>query len=314
MKSLDGFLLYLSIVRTAKKIQKNFDFDLIDSHFAYPDGFAAVLLGKHFKKPVTITLRGTLNRLINFRIRKQEIKFALKKANKVFSVSAYLAKLAQGLGIKEEKFEVVPNGVDADKFQLLDKLGCRKKLSIPFDKKVIISVGALAERKGHHRVIEVLPHLIKKYPNLLYLVLGGAGVEGDMGPFLKKQVCNLGIDKSVHFVGEVPHVLVNQYLCASDLFVLATRYEGWANVFFEAMACGLPVVTTDVCGNSEVIKNGETGLLVPFGNNKALEGALSDALEKRWNSENIISYARSRSWEDVAERIYKEFWQILVSY
>ncbi|MCK5022540.1 MAG: glycosyltransferase, partial [Candidatus Aenigmarchaeota archaeon] len=154
MKFLDGFFLYLSTKRFVGKIQKTFDFDLIDAHFAYPDGFTAVLLGRHFNKPVTITLRGTLNRLINYKGRRQAIRFALKNANRVFSVSAYLVKLAKSLGIDESKFKVIPNGVDTSKFQVLDKSECRNKLGISQDKKVIISVGALVERKGHHRVIE----------------------------------------------------------------------------------------------------------------------------------------------------------------
>ena len=311
MKFLDGFLLYLSVLRAAKEIQKNFDFDLIDSHFAYPDGFAAALMGRYFKKPVTITLRGTLNRLINYRIRRQEIRFALKSADKVFSVSGYLAKLAQGLGIDESKFEVIPNGIDTTQFLPFDKLECRKKLGIPKRKKVIISVGALVQRKGHHHIIDILPKLIEKYPDLLYLLVGGSSVEGDMSALLKKQVKSLGLDGYVWFTGEVPHSMVNRYLCASDIFALATQYEGLANVFLEAMACGLPVVTTKVCGNPEAVHNGETGLLFPFGDREALIKSLDEALRRNWNHEAIIKYAQGHKWDKVAERIYAQYQQIL---
>ena len=311
MKFLDGFFLYFFAKRTAKKIQKTFDFQLIDSHFAYPDGFAAILLGRYFKKPVTITLRGTINRLINYKVRKQLIKFALQKADKIFSVSSYLVKLAKTLGIDDNKFVVIPNGVDVSKLQLLNKFECREKLGISSTKKVIISVGALVERKGHHRVIEALPALKKEYPDIIYLVVGGSSVEGDMGGSLKAQVKQLGLEENVCFTGEVPHDSVNRLLCASDVFVLATRYEGWANVFCEAMACGLPIVTTDIGGNSEVVKEGKTGLIVPFGNCNALTNALSKALTKEWDREAIIEYARNRTWEKVAEEVYYQFNQIL---
>ena len=314
MKFLDGFLLYLSSVYAAKKIQKKFSFDLIDAHFAYPDGFAAVLLGKHFKKPVTITLRGTLNHLIRYRIRKREIKFALKNANKVFSVSAYLSDLAKSLGVDESKFEVIPNGVDTTKFQPLDKFESRRKLGIPPDKKVIVSVGALVNRKGHHRIIEILPMLTKKYSNLLCLIVGGASVEGDMSEFLKDQVKRLNLENHVFLAGEVSHALVKEFLCASDIFALATQSEGWPNVFLEAMACGIPVVTTNVCGNHEVVREGETGLLVPFGDPNALLNAMDQALSQNWDREKLVNVARSRSWDKVAQEVYQQFLKILNNY
>lgn len=314
MKFLDGFLLYLSVVRAANQIQKYFDFDLIDSHFAYPDGFAAVLLGKHFKKPVTITLRGTLNRLINYKLRKKEIRFALRNANKVFSVSEYLVRLARSLRIDVRKFVVIPNGVDAAQFQPLDKFKCREKLDIPPQKKVIITVSALTERKGQQRVIQVLPDLIKIHPDILYLVVGGSSVEGDMSALLEKQVKSLGLDGYVCLTGEVPHTMVSQYLCASDVFVLATRYEGRANVLLEAMACGLPVITTNVCGNPEVVQNGKTGLLFPFGDNEALIDALDEALKITWDKKAIMNYGRSRSWDKVAQEVYRQFSLVLDCY
>lgn len=313
MKFLDGFFLYLSTVRAVRKIRQTFDFDLIDAHFAYPDGFAAVLLGKHFQKPVTITLRGTLNRLIHYKGRRQAIRFALRNTDKVFSVSAYLVKLAKSLGIDESKFVVIPNGVDTSKFQILNRLECRKKLGIPLDKRVIVSVGGLVERKGHHRIIETLPDLIKNHPNLLYIVVGGGSVEGDMSISLNDQVRRLGLIKHVRFIGEIPHNKVNEFLCASDVFVLATRFEGWANVFFEAMACGLPVITTNICGNAEVVKNGENGLLVPFGNQQALADAIDKALMTNWNREAIINYANGRTWDQVADEVYEQFCMILSS-
>lgn len=311
MKFLDGLFLFLSSIYSVRKIKKTFNFDLIDAHFVYPDGFAAVLLSILFRKPVTITLRGTLNRLINYKMRRLEIKFALKNANKIISVSAYLVKLAQSLGIEKEKFEVIPNGVDTSKFQVLGKMECRSKLCIPLNKKVIISVGALVYRKGHHRIMEILPDLIKKYHDLLYLVVGGGSVEGNISEILREQIKRLKLTEYVRLTGEVPHEKVNEYLCASDIFVLPTQYEGWANVFLEAMACGLPVITTNVCGNSEVVQNNEIGLLVPFGDREALLAAVDKALSANWDREAIIRYAHSQNWETVAEKVYKQFQEIL---
>jgi len=129
-----------------------------------------------------------------------------------------------------------------------------------------------------------------------------------MSASLNEQVQKLGLTEHVRFTGEIPHNKVNEFLCASDVFALATHFEGWANVFFEAMACGLPVITTDICGNAEVVRNGENGLLVPFGNREALADAIDKALTTR---EAIINYAHGRTWEQVADEVYEQFNKIL---
>ena len=110
------------------------------------------------------------------------------------------------------------------------------------DAPVLESVGALVERKGFHRVIECLPALRRRFPGLRYLVVGGPGPEGDWGARLRRDVIDLGLQECVVFLGTLAPGELNVPLSAADVFVLATRNEGWANVLLEAMACGLPVV------------------------------------------------------------------------
>lgn len=304
LKFMDGFFLYWSTRWVIRKIQKTFDFDLIDGHFIYPDGFAAVQLGKYFKKPVTITLRGTINSLVHHPGRRQAIGYALKKADKVFSVSRYLADFARKhFNIDQDKFVPIPNGVDPEKFRTADPVHSRNVLKIDLNRKVLVSVGGLVQRKGHHRVLEIIPELVHRFPNLLYIIVGGGTVEGNIQNQLINRIAELRIQDHVMLAGEVSHESVHTYLCASDVFALATQFEGWANVFFEAMACGLPVVTTDVCGNPEVVKQGETGILVPFGDQPALKQAIMDALTREWNRLEISRYALSRPWEKVGKEV-----------
>jgi glycosyltransferase involved in cell wall biosynthesis len=308
---LDGFFYFLSCIPTARKLQTEFDFQLIDSHFAYPDGFGAVLFGKYFRKPTTITLRGTLNSLIKIRSRRHLIKFALKKANRIFSVSQALIDLAESLNIEESKFSAISNGVDCDRFSPVDKREARKALSLPQKGKIIISVGALVERKGHHRIISVLPELIRKYPDLLFLIVGGPSAEGDYTYHIEKLIKKLNIEAHVKLAGIVCQKNLNLWLSASDIFALATQYEGWANVFLEAMACGLPVVTSNVCGNPEVVKYDYCGMLFQFGNRTQMIRCLEKALGTVWDRGRIIDYAQQHSWEKVAQRIHGEFRAIL---
>jgi glycosyltransferase involved in cell wall biosynthesis len=192
---------------------------------------------------------------------------------------------------------VVGNGVDTGKFHPVDRDQARRSLGIPDTATVLISVGGLTERKGFHRVIELLPALRSELPGLLFLIVGGASAEGDWGPQLRQQVRELGLEDCVRFLGTLPPEALKHPLSAADVFVLATRNEGWANVFLEAMACGLPVITTDVGGNREVVCRDELGAVVPFGDAGALRDALSAALARDWDRAAIVGYARDNEWD-----------------
>ena len=124
---------------------------------------------------------------------------------------------------------------------------------------------------------------------------------------LDAQVARLGLGERVHFLGALPPDELKWALSASDVFVLATRNEGWANVFLEAMACGLPVVTTDVGGNAEVVCRDELGSIVPFGDAAALQQALEDALDKDWDRAAIIEYAQANQWDKRVAQLLRAF-------
>ena len=117
----------------------------------------------------------------------------------------------------------------------------------------------------------------------------------------------LGLADRVHLLGNLPPDDLNLPLSASDVFVLATRNEGWANVFLEAMACGLPVVTTDVGGNAEVVCRPELGTIVPFGDAAALQQALDSALGKDWDRTAILDYAQANQWDKRVAQLLRAF-------
>lgn len=312
-KAWDGLFMALGSYRLLARLHQQSGFDIIDAHFAYPDGYAATLLGRWLKLPVTITLRGTEVPLSKFEGRRQRIVKALKNAVRIFTVSESLKQHAVSFGIDAEKIRVVGNGVDIKKFYPLPRNEARNDLGLSGDAPVIISVGALVERKGFHRVIECLPYLRGMFPCLRYLIVGGAGPEGGLTKQLRQQVKDLSLEETVVFLGQMPSDKLNVALSAADLFVLSTRNEGWANVFLEAMACGLPVVTTDVGGNAEVVNNPKLGTIVPFGDQQLLCRAIEDALRKNWDREAIIAYARANSWDDRVGILEGEFRRIIAA-
>ena len=308
LKSYDGFFMALGSLPTLIKLRKQVN--IIDAHFAYPDGYAATLLGKWLKIPVTITLRGTEVPLSKMPGRKSRLLTALKNATRVFAVSDSLKQLVVSLGAESDKIRVIGNGIDLAKFYPLTKSVAREELNLPEDARVLISVGALVDRKGFHRVIEVLPALVAKYPGLIYLIVGGDSPEGNIREQLEHQVKLLKLEEKVRFLGAYPSEQLKVPLSAADLFVLATANEGWANVFLEAMACGLPVITTQVGGNQEVINDSSLGVVVPFGDSEALLTACLQGLETAWNRPLIIQYARENTWDTRVKILVDEFQRI----
>lgn len=297
-KRLDGLMMALGAFSRLRALQRAGRLDHIDAHFAYPDGYAASLLGRWLRVPVTITLRGSETRQARDPQLAPLLRRALAGACRVFAVSGSLGRVAQALGVPSSKLVVVGNGVDLDKFAPVPRSQARAALDIPADAPVIVSVGGLVERKGFHRVIEAVPALRERHPGLVYLVVGGPSPEGDLSRELRAQVAAAGLEGAVRFLGALAPERLSGPLSAADVFVLSTRNEGWANVFLEAMACGLPVVTTDVGGNAEVVCRDELGIVVPFDDAPALQAAIDAALVRPWDRAAIRAHAAANTWDE----------------
>jgi teichuronic acid biosynthesis glycosyltransferase TuaC len=306
-KSMDGLFYYFSVLKLVSRLRRAFPFDLIDAHFVYPDGLAACLLAKSLSCPITITLRGTIGKLSKYLLRRKQIQWALKAATRVFTVSESLRDIAVHLACDPRKVRVIPNGIDGNVFRPLNRTEAREKLGLPFDSTILLSVGALAERKGHHRILQVLPQIVSVYPKLLYVVVGGGGAEGDIGPLLNRMSSELGLEEHVRLVGPRPHDEIALWLAAADLFCLATSNEGMANVLVEALACGVPVVATRVGGNAELINEGTNGFLISLGDDLALRHALLEALQRTWDGASISKKMTGRTWENAAAQIVEEW-------
>ncbi|MCU0692376.1 MAG: glycosyltransferase [Polyangiaceae bacterium] len=306
-KGLDGWFMAIGAWPRMRRLKRAGRLDVIDAHFAYPDGYAATLLGRWLGVPVTITMRGTEARHARDPALAAKVAVALQRARRVFSVSESLRQVALGLGIDSDHVRVVGNGVDVEKFSPVPRAQARAALSLPTGVPVLVTIGALVERKGFHRVIELLPALRERFPGLTYLVVGGPSPEGDLSGALERQVAVLGLRGTVRFLGALPPEELRVPLSAADVFVLATRNEGWANVLLEAMACGLPVIATDVGGNAEVVCSSSLGTIVAFDDAKALEAALDEALRKSWDVCAIRSYAHENTWEHRVQTLLEEF-------
>lgn len=303
LKALDGCFLFASAVREVERLRQSFDFDLIDAHFAFPDGFAAILLGYWFGRPVCITLRGTIIPLSVHPLRRRLCDWAIRRAERVIAVAENLADRARQGGVPEHRIETIPNGVDTGLFQLIDRTVARRRLGLPESGRIVVSVGHLSPRKGFHRVIRSLPRVIESCPDVHLAIVGGKGAEEDNSIELRALVQRLELTERVLFVGPETPDRVALWLGAADAFVLASDFEGCPNVVLEAMACGRPVVATKVGHIARMVPTFAGILLDDPEDDMMLAGGLLAALMQEWNAPRIRDHVVAQPWDDVAQRV-----------
>jgi teichuronic acid biosynthesis glycosyltransferase TuaC len=301
--------LFLQLLRPVALIRREFRFDIIDTHFGHPEGVAGCLLALAFGVPFTITLRGNEPKHSRSSLQRFWMGLALRRASRVFAVSNRLGEFAANLGANPEKIKTIPNGVDAHLFRPRERAECRRKQGLPAHAPLILSAGALVERKGHHRTIQALQSLGSRDVHLA--IAGGPGPEGQYEKVLRDLVAQLGLEAQVHFLGPLPEEALAEVMSASDVLCLASTNEGWPNVVHEALACGTPVVATDVGAVPEMLNGGRFGIVVPVNDAEKLRLGLEDALGRSWDRQAIAEWGQSRAWDHVAAEVWGEMRAIL---
>lgn len=289
------FLLALGAIPAIKRlIREGFDFDLIDAHYVYPDGVAASLLARYFRKPFVVTARGTdINLIPQYAVPRKLIQSTLGKAAASIGVCKALVDEMQGLGAAPEKLHVLRNGVDLNRFSPIPKQDARSALGWDKYQKTLISVGYLIERKGHHIAIEAMPNLPE-----FRLEIIGRGPDQDK---LKQLAGELGVADRVSFVGQISQAELATYYSAADALILASSREGWANVLLESMACGTPVVATNIWGTPEVVSTTVAGRLMHERSADALQSALRDLFSSYPDRQAVRRHAEHHSWNATSE-------------
>ena len=302
---LGAYLAPLAMALAARPVLKRwiadgFEFDAIDAHYFYPDGVAAALLSRWFDRPLVVTARGSdINVLPDHAPTRRMILWAAAQASAIVTVSAALRTALVKLGADAARISVLRNGVDLAAFAPIDRAVARERLGLPIEGRVIASVGRLVPLKGHALVIDALATL----PGVTLLIAGSGPEEAP----LRAQAQRLGLAERVRFLGQLTHDLLPPVYGASDALVLASSHEGWANVLLEAMACGTPVVATDVGGAREVIDAPEAGTVVARRDAGAIGDALQRLLASPPDRATTRRYAERFSWDETTrgqERLF----------
>lgn len=290
------FLSYLDRVRASYSLAKNNEIVVCSGKFSLWTG---AILSFFLKRKFYAIIHGSEIRLPNFLFRKFT-DFSLKRFNTVIAVSNYTKSLVSHLNLK--RIIVIPNGYE----MVLPPVAEEKNKPGP----VLITVGNVTKRKGQHNVINALPKLLKKYPDLKYHIVG---IPTDQVK-LEKLALKLGVESSVVFFGKVSDELKAQFLQQSDIFVMLSEsttqgdVEGFGIAILEANAIGIPAIGSLGCGIEDAIKEGVSGKLI---NNKDPEQfilALKDILAHYDTySKQSKLWSRNFTWEKVIKDYLKVF-------
>ena len=270
-----------------QRIRGSFPFDIIDAEFFWPDGPAAARLAAALGIPFSIKARGGDIHLWGHRAdTAAQVVAAGQAADGLLAVSAALRADMAALGLPKEKIRVHYTGIDAAAFAPGDRQAGKAALGVTGP--LLVSVGALVSRKGHDLAIAALAQL----PEAILLIAG----DGPERSALEHAARDAGVAGRVRFLGPQPHDALPGLFAAADVMVLPTVSEGLANVWVEALACGTPVVTSDVGGAREVIDRPEYGRLVPR-DPAAIAAAVSELLAAPPASALVREGALRFSWD-----------------
>ncbi len=291
--SVAPFLLAAAVKPAIGRIlDEGYRFDAIDAHYFYPDGVAAIMLGRYFNKPVVITARGTdINLIPQHLVPRKLILWAASRASGMITVCNALKDEMVALGVDASRITPLRNGVDLQLFQQGDRQALRTKLGL--NDFTLMSVGHLIERKGHHIPVAALASL----PNVRLLIAGDGPERKNLEDLARRS----GVLDRVTFLGALPQATLTEYYGAVDALVLASSREGWANVLLESMACGTPVIASNVWGTPEVVAAPQAGVLMRERTPAGLVEAVATLRAGYPSHDETRRYAEKFSWADTTQ-------------
>ncbi len=307
LKILDGMFYGASLAPFMKSIAGRTNFDILDFHWVYPDAIGGLQWARKLGKKTVVTVRG--NEAIYYFEKspiRNMLQQRLREFDHVISVSGDLKrKIVSEFGVEESRVSVISNGIDTDRFHLMDRDKARLKCALKPGKRYLLTVSRLSSEKGLDNLLQAMRQL--QSPGADLVIIGDGPLKGQ----LLDLATRLNIKDRVHFLGELGHGDLCAWYNAVDAFCLPSLWEGCPNVVIEALACGTPVVATSVGGIPDLVSSSTCGILAPPGDERALSAALDQALQTKWNRHGISELGSSNSWTDVADKVIAVFERIL---
>jgi teichuronic acid biosynthesis glycosyltransferase TuaC len=307
-------LMCSAVQRVIHRQLTQFDFDLIDAHFAFPNGIAAVRLGKKFNKPVVITGRGEdIARFPDMPVIGPQIRAAICEATRLIAVSREIAGRMESFGADPKRITVIPNGVDTEKFCPVSQVEARQKLKLPLDRRIILAVGYRLELKGFHLLVDALPKIRETFPDAMVVIVGGeARWAADYLPTIQERIKLHGLQDHVIMAGDQPQDELRFWYSAADILSILSSREGSPNVLMESLACGLPAVATAVGGIPDlIVQSPIIGRLLPERSAQAAAAGLLQSLATPPDRAAIRRFAEQQSWLTTAQSVCTVFEQAI---
>jgi len=261
-------------------------FDVIDASFFFPDGPAAVALGRRYGVPVSIKARGAdIHFWGHAPATRHQVARAAMRADGLLAVSDAMADDVAALGVSRHRIRVHHTGVDQSRFQPIDREAAKRALGVTGP--LVVSLGALIPRKGHGVVIDAVAQL----PGVTLMIVG----EGAERAALTARAERAGVADRVRLIGAIPHAELPPLLGAADVMALASASEGLANAWVESLACGTPVVITPAGGAEDVVTSRVAGRIAQADPGE-FAAAIRDVLEQAADPWAVRAAVRDFTW------------------
>jgi teichuronic acid biosynthesis glycosyltransferase TuaC len=286
---------------------RSFAPDLILAYWVVPDGHAATIAARALSVPAVI---GALGSDIYVRdwLNGWFTRRTLRSAEAVIAVAEQMrTAIVARYGAQPEQVHTIVNGFNTEVFYARSQQQMRLQLGLPVEARLIVYVGRLVQTKGLNELMAAFTAMAAGRSDLQLAFVG----QGALRAELLEAARASGLDRRIHLPGGLTPDAVAQWIGASDLLCLPSWSEGYPNVLVEAIACGRPVVATNVGGTAEIVTP-DNGLLVPARDPQRLREALSEALDRTWDHAAIAAAMR-RTWDDVARETLDVCKQVLRS-
>ncbi|WP_390895561.1 glycosyltransferase [Stieleria tagensis] len=298
-------LIDLAIAKQVDQIRQAYPFDLIDAHWVYPAGAWSAKLAKRYGVPVVMTGRGEdMIKFPDLPLIGNQIRRALKFATGCIGVSQEISEQMIANGAAMERTCTIANGIDGQKFHPKIRSTCRQDCGLPVDVPIAISVGDRLELKGFHLVAEAMSLVRKRFPEALYIIVGGPGRFGrDYTSEIQSRIDQFALGANVRMVGPKPHGDLIDWYNAADLYVMMSSREGSPNVVLESLACGTPVIGNAVGGVQDELSDCLAGRLIHDRTPEAVAEAMIAEFESPRNPDVVAGLMKDRTWQATADRV-----------
>ena len=283
--------------------------DIIHAHFTWPSGAAAVRLKRKHKVPVVVTEHTSLTFKKAVEAEDPQFVDTWLASDAVIRVREEDIGAITALGVPDERVHFMPNGFDGSKFLPMDKGECRKRLGLPADRKILVSVGGLEEVKGHRYLVDAMRKVTEKNKAVMCYIVGG----GPLMSTLQAQIDTAGLAQNVKLVGPRPYSEMPYWMNSSDLVVHPSLSESGPMVMFEALGCGRPFIGTRVGSVPAVVTSDDLGLVCEPADEASLSDSILRGLVKGWSIVRISSYATSFTWDKVSGKVLAIYSDLLGS-